>query len=71
MREAITRMERFRRLREILKEHKLEIIRRKLNNIEELEHIKEEERNATGSSEVPFNFIIILEQFFSEVPESQ
>ena len=71
MREAIARIERFRRLREVLKERKLEIIRRKLNNIEELERIEEEERNATGSSEVPFNPITIFEQFSSEILESQ
>ena len=47
------------------------MIRRKLDNIEELKRIEEEERNAIGSSEVPFNPIIIFEQFSSEVPESQ
>ena len=71
IREAITRIERFKRLRKVLKEYKLEIIRRGLNNIEELERVKKEERNAAGSSEVPFNLITALEQFSSEVPESQ
>ena len=61
MREAIARIERFKRFRKVFKEHKLKIIRRKLNNIEELEHIKKEERNTIGSSEVPFDLIIILE----------
>ena len=71
MREAITRIERFKRLRKVLKERKLEIIRRGLDNIEELKRIEREERNAIGSSEVPFNLIIAFEQFSSEVPESQ
>ena len=71
MREAIARIERFKRLRNILKERKLEIIRRGLDNIEELERIEKEERDAAGSSEVPFDFIITFEQFSSEVPESQ
>ena len=47
------------------------MIRRGLDNIEELERIEKEERDAAGSSEVPFNLIITLEQFSSEVPESQ
>ena len=71
IREAIARIERFKRFREVLKERELEIIRRRLDNIEELERIKEEERNIAGSSEVPFNPITIFEQFSSEVPESQ
>ena len=71
IREAIARMERFRRLRKVLKERELEMIRRKLNNIEELKRIEEEERNAIGSSEVPFDPITIFEQFSSEVPETQ
>ena len=71
MRKAIARIERFKRLRKVLKERKLEMIRRRLDNIKKLERIEEEERNAAGSSEVPFNLIIIFEQFSSEVPESQ
>ena len=71
MREAIARIERFKHLRKVFKEHKLEMIRHKLDNIEELERIEEKEYNAAGSSEVPFNPITIFEQFFSEVPESQ
>ena len=47
------------------------MIRYGLDNIEELKRIEEEERNATGSSEVPFDPIIVFEQFSSEVPESQ
>ena len=70
MREAMARIERFRRLRKVLKERELEIIRRRLDNIEELERIKEEKRNAANSSEVPFNPITALEQFSSEVPET-
>ena len=65
------RLERFERLRKALKLKEFEIIRYGLDNIEELKRKEEEERNATGSSEVPFNFIIIFEQFSSEVPESQ
>ena len=61
MREAIARMERFKRLRKVLKERKLKIIPRGLNNIEELERIEKEERNATGSSEILFDPIIALE----------
>ena len=61
IREAIARIERFKRLRQILKERKLEMIRRGLNNIEELERIEKEERNAVGSSEVPFDPIAIFE----------
>ena len=71
IREAMARIERFKRLRKVLKEYKLEMIRHKLNNIEELERIKKEERDAAGLSEAPFDFITILEQFSSEVPESQ
>ena len=71
MREVIIRIKRFKRLRKVLKEHKLEIIRRGLNNIEELERVEKEKRDAAGSSEVPFDLIIIFEQFSSEVPESQ
>ena len=47
------------------------MIRRNLDNIEELKRIEEEERKAAGSSEVPFDPITVLEQFSSEVPESQ
>ena len=71
IREAIARIKRFKRLRQVLKERKLEIIRRGLDNIKELERIEKEERNAVDSSEVPFDPIVIFEQFSSEVPESQ
>ena len=47
------------------------MIRRGLNNIEDLKRIEEEERNIIGSSEVPFDPVTALEQFSSEVPESQ
>ena len=60
MREAIARIKRFKRLRKVLKERKLEIIRRKLDNIKELERAEEKERNAAGSSEVLFNPIIVF-----------
>ena len=71
IREAIARIERFKRLRKILKERKLEMIRRGLDNIEELERVEKEERDAASSSEVSFDPITVLEQFSSEVPESQ
>ena len=58
---------RFQRLRDILKQKESEIIRRNLNNIEDFKRIEEEERNATGLSEVPFDPIIALEQFSSEI----
>ena len=47
------------------------MIRRSLDNIEELERIEQEKHNIAGSSEILFNPIITLEQFSSEVPESQ
>ena len=71
IREAIARIKRFRRLRKVLKKRELETVRRRLDNIEELERIEEEERNVISSSEIPFDLIIILEQFSSEVPETQ
>ena len=61
MRKAIARMERFERLREALSKREEDLIRRSLNNIEELERIKDEERVARSSSEIPFNPIIALE----------
>ena len=71
MREAMARMERFERLREALNKREEDLIRRGLDNIEELERIEEEKRNAAGSFEVPLNPITIFEQFSSKVPESQ
>ena len=68
MREVIARMERFERLREALNKREEDLIRRGLNNIEELERLEDKERTARGSSEVPFNPIITLEQFSSETP---
>ena len=68
MREAIARIERFERLREALSKRKEDLIRRSLNNIEELERIENEKRVARGSSEIPFNLITALEQFSSETP---
>ena len=64
-------MERFERLREALSKRKEDLIRRNLNNIEELERLEDEERAARGSSEVPFNPIITLKQFSSETPVNQ
>ena len=60
MREAIARMERFERLREALSKREEDLIRRSLDNIEELERLEDEERAARGSSEVPFNPITTL-----------
>ena len=68
IREAIARIERFERLREALSKREEDLIRRNLDNIEELERIENEERAARGSSEVPFNPIIALKQFSSETP---
>ena len=68
MREAMARMERFERLREALSKREEDLIRRNLDNIEELERLEDKERAARGSSEVPFNLIIALEQFSSETP---
>ena len=70
IREAIVRIERFERFREALNKRKKDLIRRSLDNIEELERLKDEERAARGSSEVPFNPIITLEQFSSETPSN-
>ena len=44
------------------------MIRRGLNNIEDLERIEEEERSAAGLSEIPFDPIIALEQFSADIP---
>ena len=71
MREAIARIERFERLREALSKREEDLIRRSLDNIEELERLKDEERAARGSSEVPFDPITTLEQFSSETPSNQ
>ena len=64
------RLARFERLQESLESHKLELIRRGIENIKELDRIEAEDRAAAGSSEVPFNPVIALEQFSSEIPES-
>ena len=61
IREAIARMERFERLREALSKREEDLIRRSLDNIEELERLEDEERAVRGSSEVPFNPITTLE----------
>ena len=65
------RLERFRRLRKALYERELEIVYRGIENIEELERIEDEERIARGSSEVPLDPVIALEQFSSETPVDQ
>ena len=67
----MARMERFERLREALGKREEDLIRRSLDNIEELERLEDEERAIRGSSEVPFNLIIALEQFSSETPTDQ
>ena len=61
IREAIARIERFERLREALSKREEDLIRRSLDNIEELERLEDKERVIRGSSEVPFNPIITLE----------
>ena len=68
MRKAIARIERFERLREALSKREEDLIRRSLDNIEELERLEDEERAVRGSSEVPFDPITALEQFSSETP---
>ena len=67
-RENDARLERFRRLRKALHERELEMVRRGVENIEELERIEDEERTARGSSEVSFDPVTALEQFSSETP---
>ena len=44
------------------------MVRRGIENIEELERIEDEERIARNSSEVPFDPVIALKQFSSETP---
>ena len=44
------------------------MVRRGIKNIEELERIEDEEHIARGSSKVPFDLVIALEQFSSETP---
>ena len=60
IREAMARMERFERLRKALNKREEDLIRRGLDNIEELERIEDEERTEQGTSEVPFDPIITL-----------
>ena len=55
------RLDRFERLRNSFKARKVKVIRRGFNNIEELERIEDEERQSSGSAEVPFDLIIVLE----------
>ena len=71
IRKAMARIERFERLREALSKREEDLIRRSLNNIEELERFEDEECAARGSSEVPFNPITALKQFSSETPFNQ
>ena len=47
------------------------MIRRGLNNIEDLKRIEEEERSAAGLSEVPFDPVTALEQFSADIPVDQ
>ena len=65
------RLDRFERLRDSFKTRKAEVVRRGLNNIEELERIEEEERQSSGSAEIPFNPITVLEQFSADIPIDQ
>ena len=61
IREAIARIKRFERLREALSKREEDLIRRNLDNIEELKRFKDKECAAQSSSEVPFDFITALE----------
>ena len=75
MESAMARWKRFERLREALKEKEMEMVRRGLDNIEELERIEEEERmekqQSPPPSSVPPDPITMLEDFSSEIPEVQ
>ena len=62
------RLDRFERLRNSFKAREAEVIRRGLNNIEELERIEDEERQNSGSAEIPFDPITVLEQFSADIP---
>ena len=62
------RLERFKRLRKALYERELEMVRRGIKNIEELERIEDEKRVARGSFKVPFDPVTTLKQFSSETP---
>ena len=69
------RLKRFKRLRKALHEKELEMVRRGLDNIEELERIEDEERvaaqNAQWPSSIPPDPITMLEDFSAEMPESE
>ena len=65
------RLDRFERLRDSFKTRETEVVRRGLDNIEELEHIEEEERQSSGSANIPFNPITALEQFSADIPVDQ
>ena len=65
------RLDRFERLRNSFKARKAKVIRRGLDNIEELERIEDEERQNSGSAKVPFNPITALEQFSADIPLDQ
>ncbi len=72
---AMARWKRFERLREVLKEKEIEMVRRGLDNIEELERVEDEERavaqQAQRPSSVPPDPVTMLEDFSAEIPESQ
>ena len=61
-------LDRFERLRNSFKAREAEVIHRSLDNIEELERIEDEERQSSGSAEVPFDPITVLEQFSADIP---
>ena len=65
------RLDRFERLRNSFKARKVEVIRRGLNSIEELDRIEDEERYSSGSAEIPFDPITIFEQFSADIPADQ
>ena len=62
------RLERFKRLQKALYKRELEMVRRGIENIEELERIEDKKRVIRSSSKVPFDPVTALKQFSSETP---
>ena len=73
MEAAMARWKRFERLQESLEEREAELIRRGLDNIEELERVEAEEKAASSlaSAPSPLDPITLLEDFSCEIPPSQ
>ena len=67
-RENNARLDRFERFCNSFKAREAEVVRRGFNNIKELERTEEEERQSSGSAEVPFDPIIAFEQFSADIP---